>query len=346
MPGTENSMTPAEPVFVIAECGVNHNGSLELALKLVDEAVRVGADAVKFQTFRPEALVSRAARMASYQRKAVEGEDSQLSMLASLVLKEKDHESVKAYCAQKSIEFMSTPFDEGSCDLLVRLGVKRLKIGSGDLTHLPLLRHAAATGLPLILSTGMADIRDVGDAVAAIRTAGNERISLLHCLTEYPAPVSEINLRAMATLRAAFGLPVGYSDHTVGMEASVAAVALGATIVEKHLTLDKNMVGPDHRASADPKDFADLVRAIRNITAALGDGVKRPAPSELKNVMIARRSIVTARTLTKGTRIGAADLAIKRPATGIQPSDLEKVIGMTVTQEIEDDTPLTWDMLK
>jgi len=339
-------MSSPEHVFVIAECGVNHNGSLDLALKLVDEAVRTGADAVKFQTFKPEALVSRAARMASYQRKAARGEDSQRAMLASLVLSERDHQKVKACCDEKKIEFMSTPFDEASCDLLVRLGVKRLKIGSGDLTHLPLLRHAAATKLPVILSTGMSGIGEVAEAVAAVRGAGNDAIALLHCLTEYPAPVGEVNLRAMHTLRAAFGLPVGYSDHTVGMEASIAAVALGATIIEKHLTLDNDMPGPDHRASANPKDFAELVRAIRNITAALGDGVKRPAPSEMKNVSIARRSLVAARPLPRGTRITLADVAVKRPATGIQPADLEKVLNMTVTCDVEDDMPITWDMLR
>jgi N,N'-diacetyllegionaminate synthase len=338
-------MNPKD-VFIIAECGVNHNGSVERALELIDCAAEIGASAVKFQTFRPEQLVSRRARKADYQRANVGGEDSQLAMLTELALDEAAHHAIVRRCVARQIEFMSTPFDEASCDLLERVGVGRLKIGSGDLTHLPFLRYVAGKRLPVILSTGMSNLSEVESAVTAMRAAGNDQITLLHCVTEYPAPAGEINLLAMDTMRRAFAVPIGYSDHTLGNEASVAAVALGATVIEKHLTLDKTLPGPDHKASADPEEFRQLIGMLRNVRAALGDGIKRPAPCEMRNRDIARRSLVATRFLAAGTRLLPEHIAIKRPASGIQPCDLDKALGLAITVDIDEDTPISWDMLK
>jgi len=332
--------------LVIAECGVNHNGSRALALELVDCAAELGADAVKFQTFKSEALVSRRARKAEYQLAAVGGEDSQFEMLAALELSEEDHLRIRERCEQRKVEFMSTPFDEASADLLERLGVQRFKIGSGDLTHLPLLRHIAAKGRPVIASTGMSTLGEVEQAVGAMTSTGNRDLSLLHCVTQYPAPIPQVNLRAMATLRQAFHLPVGYSDHTLGNETCVAAVALGAEVIEKHLTLDQSLPGPDHRASADPREFAQLIKMMHNARAALGDGIKRPAECELGNRDVARRSLIAARALPIGSLLSRDALVIKRPGTGIQPADLDKVLGRVVRVDIEVDEPITWDMLK
>ncbi len=335
----------SEPLFVIAECGVNHNGSLPMALELVDRAAAAGADAVKFQTFRPDALVSRTARKARYQLAAVGGTDTQLEMLESLVLTEADHHALRQRCDARSIEFMSTPFDEASCDLLERVGVARFKIGSGDLTHLPLVRHVASKGRPVILSTGMATLAEVEAAVDAVRAAGDPPLTLLHCVTEYPAPLDQLNLRAMETLRHAFGLPVGYSDHSLGPEASIAAVALGAVVVERHLTLDRGLPGPDHSASSEPEELRALIATLRQVQGALGDGVKRPAPCELGNREVARRSLVAARDLRAGERLAPGLVAIKRPATGIQPADLEQALGRRLAADVAADTPITWDML-
>ena len=335
----------SEPLFVIAECGVNHNGSLPMALELVDRAAAAGADAVKFQTFRPDALVSRTARKARYQLAAVGGTDTQLEMLESLVLTEADHHALRQRCDARSIEFMSTPFDEASCDLLERVGVARFKIGSGDLTHLPLVRHVASKGRPVILSTGMATLAEVEAAVDAVRAAGDPPLTLLHCVTEYPAPLDQLNLRAMETLRHAFGLPVGYSDHSLGPEASIAAVALGAVVVERHLTLDRGLPGPDHSASSEPEELRALIATLRQVQNALGDGVKRPAPCELGNREVARRSLVAARDLRAGERLAPGLVAIKRPATGIQPADLEQALGRRLAADVAADTPITWDML-
>jgi N,N'-diacetyllegionaminate synthase len=335
-----------DTVFIIAECGVNHNGSLEMAIELVEAAVAAGADAAKFQTFRSDALASAFAQKAQYQQVTTDAGEAQLAMLRRLELSEEAHRKLAAHSAARGIEFMSTPFDEGSCDLLSRIGLKRFKVGSGDLTNLPFLHHVASKGLPVILSTGMSTLGEVEQAIGALRGAGNAAISLLHCVTEYPAPVNELNLRAIGTLQRAFGLPVGYSDHTLGNEAAVAAVALGAVIIEKHLTLDKSLPGPDHRASADPPEFQSLVAMLRNVASALGDGVKQPAPSELKNRDIARRSLVTACALKAGTRLSRQLIAIKRPATGIQPADLEKAMGLTLKTDVAADTPITWEMLK
>jgi N,N'-diacetyllegionaminate synthase len=339
-------MNDSRDVYVIAECGVNHNGSVDMAIALTDAAVAAGADAVKFQTFRSEALATSAAPKARYQQDTTGNAESQLDMLRRLELPEEAHHVLARHCRSRGVEFMSTPFDALSCDLLTRIGVQRLKVGSGDLTNLPLLRHVASKGLPVILSTGMATLAEVEYAVAAINDTGNRALTLLHCVTEYPAPAGDINLRAIDTLRRAFGLPVGYSDHTLGPEVSVAAVALGAAVIEKHLTLDKSLPGPDHRASADPREFTALVSMLRNVSMALGDGIKRPAASELKNRDIARRSLTAARPLRAGERLTEDAVAIRRPATGIQPADLEKALGLTLTSDVEAGVPVTWEMLK
>lgn len=332
-------------VFVIAEAGVNHNGSQQLAHKLVDAAKEAGADAVKFQTFRAEALVSRHAQKAAYQRRLTDPNESQLAMLKRLELDGAAHADLTAHCSRIGIEFMSSPFDEGSADLLESLPVTRFKVGSGELTNLPLLAHVARKGKPIILSTGMATLGEVEHALEICKAHGGTDITLLHCVTQYPTPADQVNLRAMRTLRTAFGLPVGYSDHTEGIEVSLAAVALGAQVIEKHFTLDRGMEGPDHKASLQPEEFADMTRAIRNIGLALGDGIKRPAACEIDNIPIARKSVVAARPIQKGTVIARADLIVKRPGYGIAPGDLEKIVGLRAATDLQLDEVITWEAL-
>ena len=305
-------------VFVIAEAGVNHNGSLDLALDLVDIAAMAGADAVKFQTFRAASLATAGAEKAAYQRRTT-GEESQLAMLERLELDEPAHRAIIARCEERGIEFMSAPFDHESLALLARLGVRRLKLGSGELTNGPLLRAAAETRLPLILSTGMATLDEVAAALALVRDSGATDVTILHCTTEYPAPPDEVNLRALTTMRDAFAVPIGYSDHTVGIAVALAAVALGATVIEKHFTSDRGLPGPDHPASLEPGELADLIRGVRTVEAALGDGAKRPSPSELPNLPIARKSLVAARAITAGEQFDDGNLAVKRPGSGISP---------------------------
>lgn len=338
-------MTAQDNTFVIAEAGVNHNGSIDLALRLVEEARQAGADAVKFQTFRAERLVSRSAQKAQYQKRNTDGADTQFEMLERLELSDDDHRTLLAHCRMAGITFLSSPFDEESADLLDELGVEAFKIPSGELTNLALLRHLADKGRPLILSTGMATLAEVGEAVDVIVASGNRQLSLLHCLTEYPAPFAEVNLRAMLTLKDAFGFPVGYSDHTPGLEIAIAAVALGASIIEKHFTLSRDLPGPDHRSSLEPSELAQMVEAIRNVEQALGDGVKSPAPCELKNIPIARKSVVAERDFAAGERLTRQNVAIKRPGDGIQPRDLEKVVGRTVAVDIKAGDVVTWEDL-
>jgi len=297
------------PVFMVAEAGVNHNGALALALRLVDAAAEAGADAVKFQTFSTEVLVSRDAPKAGYQREATGAAESQGEMLARLELDPAAHGELQARCAERGLVFFSTPFDAASADFLERLGVPCFKLGSGEITNLPFLRHVAAKGRPVILSTGMSTLDEVAQAVAALREAGDPPLVLLHCLSAYPAPAAEMNLRAMDTLRERFGCPVGLSDHTTGIEIAVAAVARGAALVEKHLTLDKGLPGPDHRASLDPGEFTALVRAVRSVESALGDGRKRPMPAEADTRRVARKSLVAARAIRAGEPLAAADVA-------------------------------------
>jgi len=339
-------MSPADRTFVIAEVGVNHNGSIELARKLVDKACLAGADAVKFQTFRAERLVSRSARKAQYQQRNATDADTQFEMLERLELSGDDHRTLLAHCRAASITFLSSPFDEQSADLLDDLGVTAFKIPSGELTNHALLRHVAEKGKPLIVSTGMSTLAEVTEAVEVIIAAGSRHLSLLHCVTEYPAPFADVNLRAMLTLRDAFGFPVGYSDHTPGIEIAVAAVALGASIIEKHFTLSRGMSGPDHRASLEPDELAEMVRAIRNVEQALGDGVKSPAPCEVKNIPIARKSVVAERDIAAGEALTRENVAIKRPGDGIQPRDLETVMGRSVAVDIKSGDVVTWEDLK
>jgi N,N'-diacetyllegionaminate synthase len=333
-------------VFVIAEAGVNHNGSVDLARQLVTAAKEAGADAVKFQTFRAEALVVRGARKADYQRRTTDAEESQFDMLRRLELDAHAHADLMAYCRQVGIAFLSSPFDESSADMLDTMGVQRFKLGSGELTNLPLLGHVARKGKPIILSTGMATLGEVETALAAVREHGGTDVTLLHCVTEYPCPSGQVNLRAMLTLRAAFDVPIGYSDHTDGINISIAAVAIGARVIEKHFTLDRQMEGPDHKASLEPGELARMVSAIREVTLALGDGIKRPAPCEVANIPVARKSVVAARPIPAGVLISREDLTIKRPGYGIAPGDLDKVIGRRIASDLAADEVITWEMLR
>ncbi|HNR50445.1 MAG TPA: N-acetylneuraminate synthase [Deltaproteobacteria bacterium] len=332
-------------VFIIAEAGVSHNGSLETAKALVRQAGMAGADAVKFQTFRADALAAEGLEKAWYQKKTSNAEESQLSMLRRLELGVEEHRELVRFCRSQRIMFLSTPFDEQSADLLESLGVPMLKIGSGELTNLPFLRHVARKRRPMIISTGMANLGEVEDALEVVLSAGNREITLLHCVTEYPAPPMEVNLRAMQTLHRAFGFPVGYSDHTEGIEIAVAAAALGASVIEKHFTLDRSAEGPDHRSSLDPPMFADMVRAIRNVEDAMGDGRKRPAPCEIKNIPMARRSVVALGAISKGRVITRDLLAIKRPGDGIAPRDMDKIVGLKARRSIPAHKAITWDDL-
>jgi N-acetylneuraminate synthase/N,N'-diacetyllegionaminate synthase len=332
-------------VFIVAEAGVNHNGDPALARRLIDAAVEAGADAVKFQTFRSAALVSRHAPKADYQLATTGGEESQAEMLARVELTLEQHVELRDYCAKRGIVFFSAPFDPASVEALDGLGVALFKVPSGEITNFPLLRQIASKRKPVILSTGMSTLAEVADAVAAIRAAGDPPLALLHCVSAYPAPVAEMNLRAMDTLREQFRCPVGLSDHTLGIEVALAAVARGAAIVEKHLTLDKTLPGPDHRASLEPSELAALVRGVRAVEAALGDGAKRPMPSEADVRRVARKSLVAARPLRAGEALTAADVAIKRPGTGLPPSELPAVLGRRVRRDVAADEVLDWTML-
>lgn len=338
-------MNGRRPTFIIAEAGVNHNGSLDIALELVAAAKACGADAVKFQTFSADRLVTRSASKAAYQKTTVPNGDSQYEMLKQLELGPDAFEQIRACCEKHGIEFMSSPFDEEAADMLDALGMRIFKIPSGEITNLPLLRHIAAKQREIILSTGMCWIGEVETAVRTLRDAGARQVTLLHCVTEYPAPFDQINLAAMHTLATAFGLPVGYSDHTAGIEIPIAAVALGATVIEKHFTLDTNMSGPDHRASLDPTDFKRMVDAIRNVEKAIGDGHKRPAACELANIEIVRKSVVAARDIPAGKTIARDDVLIKRPGTGIPPADLDSVVGRVARQNIAVDSVIRWQDL-
>jgi N-acetylneuraminate synthase len=332
-------------VFVIAEAGVNHNGDPSLARALVDVAVAAGADAVKFQTFRVDRLLTRRAAKAEYQRRATGSEQSQYEMLARLELSPADHEMLLAYCTRVGIEFTSTPFDPESARFLARLGVRRLKISSGDITNLPMLEVVGGLGLPVVLSTGMADMAEVEAAVATLRTAGVADLALLHCVSNYPADPALTNLRAMDTLAQAFGTPVGLSDHSIGSTVAIAAVARGAAYLEKHFTLDRSLPGPDHQASLLPDELRALVAAVREVEAALGDGVKRPVASELPVRDVARKSLVAARDLPAGTVLGRGDLDVLRPGTGLSPAALPTVLGRRTARAIPHHTPITEEML-
>ena len=320
--------------LIIAEAGVNHNGDLELAKQIVKAAANAGADLVKFQTFTAERLAIDSAPKADYQNQTTDQKQSQFAMLRQLELTAEMHEQLIVYCSKQGIGFFSTGFDLQSVDYLASLGADLFKIPSGEITNLPYLSHVGAFGKPLILSTGMATLGEIEAALDACEIAGTprSRVTVLHCNTEYPTPMSDVNLRAMCSIRDAFGVAVGYSDHTLGIEVPIAAVALGATVIEKHLTLDRNWPGPDHKASLEPDEFAVMVRAIRNIEQAMGDGIKRPSPSEAKNKPIARKSLVAARSIKAGERFTPENLTSKRPGTGVSPMRWDEVMGRTATR--------------
>lgn len=341
------------PCFIIAEAGVNHNGSEEAAIKLIDVAASAGADAVKFQTFKAEKLVTRSAKKASYQI-AQTGDGEQFAMLKALELSEATHERLAAYCDQKGIEFLSTAFDEASADFLVELGCRRLKIPSGELTNAPFVRYLAGKGLPLVLSTGMANMQEVAQAVGWV-AEGRERaghvepleamLTLMHCTSNYPAPLSDVNLRAMLTLGEQFGLPVGYSDHTRGTSVAPIARALGAVVYEKHFTLDRSLPGPDHAASLEPDELRQMVQAVREVDLILGNGIKAPSLPELEVRVAARRSVTLACNVEAGVPLTAKHLCLMRPGNGIPPVNLEQVLGRCLTRPLLAGETLQWEML-
>ena len=321
--------------LIIAEAGVNHNGDLEMAKRLVDAAAEAGADVVKFQTFSAQRLVTSSAQKAQYQSRTTDPQESQHTMLRKLELTRPMHDVLQAHARERGIEFFSTAFDLDSLAMLIELGLSRFKIPSGEITNLPYLRQIGAQRSDVILSTGMATLAEIEAAIDALESAGTPRarITVLHCTTEYPAPLEDVNLRAMLSMRDAFGVQVGYSDHTPGIEVSLAAVALGATVIEKHLTLDRSLPGPDHLASLEPTQFGALVAGIRAIERALGDGIKRPSASELKNRPIARKSLVAARAIRAGERFDASNLAVKRPGTGVSPMRWDEFVGRTAARD-------------
>ncbi|HNW36266.1 MAG TPA: N-acetylneuraminate synthase [Candidatus Ozemobacteraceae bacterium] len=351
--------------LIIAEAGVNHNGSPDLALQLVEIAAKAGADIVKFQTFKAERVISRFAPKAEYQTRTTDIQESQLEMVRKLELDEDTHRRLINRCGELGIEFLSTPFDEGSVDLLVGLKVKRIKIPSGEITNGPLLLKIARTGFPVILSTGMATLHEIEEALGvlafgytnrrespsrdlfkdALATGAGQaylaaKVTLMHCTTEYPAPFEDVNLRAMDTMRETYGLPVGLSDHTTGIAVSLAAVARGATTIEKHFTLDRTFPGPDHKASLEPLELTALVTGIRQIESALGSGFKQPAPSERKNIAIARKSLVAAVPLKAGDPFTPENLTAKRPGSGISPMDYWASLGHRAHRDYDVDEPI------
>ena len=323
-------------VYIIAEAGVNHNGSFELACRLVDAAKKAGADCVKFQTFKSEKLVSKSTQKAEYQKRTT-GNSSQQDMLKQLELSYDEFKKLKNYCDKTGITFLSTPFDTDSIEFLELLGMPFWKIPSGEVTNLPYLIRLGCSGKPVIMSTGMCNIEDIRAAMKALKENGSGEISLLHCNTEYPTPFEDVNLRAMNTLRSEFETKVGYSDHTKGIEVPIAAVAMGATVIEKHFTLDRNMVGPDHSSSLEPAELAAMVSAIRNIEKALGTGNKTPSESERKNMAIARKSIVAKRHIGKGEAFTEDNVTVKRPGSGISPMKWFEVLGQMATRDFEED---------
>jgi N-acetylneuraminate synthase len=333
------------PCFVIAEAGVNHNGDVEIAERLVAVAAAAGADAVKFQTFAAERLATTQAPKAEYQREAGDAGESQYEMLRRLELSPDAHRRLMERCRQQGVLFLSTPFDEQCADLLEELGVAAFKLPSGEVTNLPFLSHVAQKGRPLIISTGMSSLADVERAVQCVEESGNPDFVLLHCVSSYPAAAVDANLRAMRTLAEAFGKPVGFSDHTEGLEVALAAVALGACVIEKHLTLDRTLAGPDHRASAEPTEFAALVQGIRRVEQALGDGRKRPRPSEAAVAVAARRSLVAARDLSAGTLLTEDLILSLRPGTGLPPSRRPELVGRRLRVAVAAGTLLTLEML-
>lgn len=362
-PSAPFAVLPATRACVIAEAGVNHNGSLDMALQLVDAAAAAGVDAVKFQTFAAERLVRKGAPKAEYQKHTTGSDESQYEMLRRLELPQAAHGALVARCAERHIDFLSTPFDEESLDFLVDdLGLKLIKLGSGEITNAPLLLRSARKGISIILSTGMSTLSEVERALSCLafgfcttddtpsgeaffaayaspegQAALRRQVTLLHCTTEYPAPFGEVNLRSMLTMQHAFGLPVGYSDHTEGIAISVAAVALGASTIEKHFTLDKSLPGPDHRASLEPRELAALVRSIRQVEFALGSGLKAPSPSEWKNRNVVRKSLVARQTIQKGEIFSRENMVCKRPGSGVSPFAMWSFLGRNANRNYAED---------
>lgn len=325
--------------LIIAEAGVNHNGDLELAMQLIDAAAEAGADFVKFQTFDANRQVTRSAKKADYQTRTTNSKESQHEMLRRLELTAEMHKELIAHCAVRNISFFSTGFDIESVDLLVSLGLDHFKIPSGEITNLPYLRHIGRLGHAVILSTGMAAMGEIEAAIDILELAGTPRsnITVLHCTTGYPTPMAEVNLRAMQSMHTAFGVAVGYSDHTAGIEVAIAAVAMGASVIEKHFTLDRSLPGPDHKASLEPKELKAMVAAIRNIEIALGDGIKRLTPSEAKNKPLARKSLVASLAIKAGEIFSAQNITCKRPGTGISPMRWDEVLGRTAPRDFSAD---------
>lgn len=323
--------------FIIAEAGVNHNGDIEIAKKMIDAASAAGADAVKFQTFKAERIVSINAPKAEYQIENTNNTESQYQMLKKLEIDKETHLELMEYCKEKNIMFLSTPFDIDSVHMLMELGIEIIKIPSGEITNLPYLREVARQKKKVILSTGMSNMQEVKEAVDIIRQNGSEDITVLHCNTQYPTPMEDVNLRAMISMREKLELPVGYSDHTQGIEVPIAAAAMGAMVVEKHFTLDKTMEGPDHKASLEPDELSEMVKAIRNIEKALGDGNKNITESEKDNLSIVRKSIVAACRIEKGELFTEKNLTVKRPGNGISPMKWDEIIGKVSDKTYEVD---------
>lgn len=327
-------------VLIIAEAGVNHNGSMAIAKKLVDEAVDAGVDIIKFQTFKAEKLVSKNAKQAEYQKNNIgDGNDSQFDMLKKLELTRRNHEELITYCKQKKIRFWSTAFDFESLDFLYSLNLGLWKIPSGEITNYPFIRKIASYGEPVIMSTGMCEKSDIQSAIDVLNKYGisKEQITILHCNTQYPTPYQDVNLRAMETIKEDFGTQVGYSDHTPGIEISIAAVALGATVIEKHFTIDRDLPGPDHKASLEPLQLKAMVCAIRHIEQALGDGIKKISDSERANITVARKSIVAACPIKKGELLTEENLTVKRPGLGISPMRWMEVIGTVASKDYQEE---------
>ena len=326
-------------VFIIAEAGVNHNGSIYLAKKLIDVAVNSGADAVKFQTFKAERLVSKNTQKAIYQKQNTDASESQFDMIKKLELDAVSHKKLMVYCQKKDIMFLSSPFDRESIDLLHDLGLQIFKIASGEITNLPFLRYIGALSKRVILSSGMSDLEEVREALAILINAGTpkDNITVLHANTMYPTPMEDVNLNAMLTIQKEFGISVGYSDHTIGIEIDIAAVAMGASMIEKHFTLDKSMEGPDHKASLEPDELTAMVSAIRNTEKALGSSQKKPSPSESKNIEVIRKSIVASQDIKKSEPLTIKNITIKRPGNGISPMRWDDVIGTVATKDYKMD---------
>ena len=323
--------------LIIAEAGVNHNGDIDIAKQMIDAAADAGADVVKFQTFKAENLVTQSAKKAEYQLQTTSKEESQLQMLKKLELSSQDHHELIKYAKDRQIGFLSTPFDLDSLQLLIDVGIDTIKLPSGEITNYPLLKKSAETGKRIILSTGMSNLEEIRDAVKALKTNGAEEIILLHCNTQYPTPYEDVNLNAMKTISEATGLSVGYSDHTRGIAVPIAAVAMGATVIEKHFTLDRNMEGPDHKASLEPHELKEMVLAIRNIEKAMGDGEKEPSESEKENIGIARKSIVACKKIKKGEVFTEQNITTKRPGTGINPMRWNEILGTVAGRDFDED---------